>query len=177
MVYDYLINFTSHYTQLRLFSDNCKGQNKNHTLTRFLIELTDMKELCFFTTTLWKSWQHLQSPWTYHCYQGKLNVTELDTYKLFELKTWFLLENDNIWRNCIKRQVFFNVNAIHMWFTVVARHFINSIVVHTYSLNQPWTSEIYSMRLIIHHETLVWNRNLKGHTEQNSCEEDDCKLF
>ena len=45
MVYDYLNSVPSHYTELRVFSDNCGGQNKNYVLSRFLMaDITDMKK-------------------------------------------------------------------------------------------------------------------------------------
>ncbi|XP_039275957.1 uncharacterized protein LOC111056390 [Nilaparvata lugens] len=40
-LYEYLKEVPSEVTELRLFADNCGGQNKNHTLTRFLLMLTD----------------------------------------------------------------------------------------------------------------------------------------
>ncbi|XP_047134744.1 uncharacterized protein LOC124812316 [Hydra vulgaris] len=38
---DYLISVPSKYNTLRLFCDNCSGQNKNQTLSRFCLYLTD----------------------------------------------------------------------------------------------------------------------------------------
>ncbi|KAG8294673.1 pre-mRNA-processing factor 17 [Homalodisca vitripennis] len=38
---DYLKSIPPEYAELRLFSDNCSGQNKNHALNRFLLLLTD----------------------------------------------------------------------------------------------------------------------------------------
>lgn len=38
---EYLKSVPSQYTELRLFSDNCSGQNKNQALSRFCLYLTD----------------------------------------------------------------------------------------------------------------------------------------
>lgn len=40
----YIKNMSSEVTELYLYSDNCAGQNKNHTLLRFLLSLTDTKQ-------------------------------------------------------------------------------------------------------------------------------------
>ena len=39
-LFDYLKDVPPLFTELRLFADNCGGQNKNHTLARFLLALT-----------------------------------------------------------------------------------------------------------------------------------------
>ncbi|KAJ4426861.1 hypothetical protein ANN_26660 [Periplaneta americana] len=49
-VYSYLLDYLQHYLPahievVRLFSDNCVGQNKNHPLSRLLVALTDTKQL------------------------------------------------------------------------------------------------------------------------------------
>lgn len=38
---EYLKSVSTHYTELRLFSDNCAGQNKNQAMSRFCLYLTD----------------------------------------------------------------------------------------------------------------------------------------
>lgn len=40
-LYKFLQDIPSEITELHLFADNCAGQNKNHTLTRLLLYLTD----------------------------------------------------------------------------------------------------------------------------------------
>uniref|UniRef100_A0A8D8VKU7 Uncharacterized protein n=1 Tax=Cacopsylla melanoneura TaxID=428564 RepID=A0A8D8VKU7_9HEMI len=40
-LHDYLKNVPDKFTEFRLFSDNCAGQNKNQTLCRYLLSLTD----------------------------------------------------------------------------------------------------------------------------------------
>lgn len=40
-LYDYLKDVPQEITELRLFSENCSGQNNNHALSRLLLSLTD----------------------------------------------------------------------------------------------------------------------------------------
>lgn len=42
-LFDFLKNVPDNITELRIFSDNCPGQNKNQSLTRFMLFLTDSK--------------------------------------------------------------------------------------------------------------------------------------
>ena len=42
-VYDNLKQVPENIKEIRIFSDNCAGQNKNHALSRFLLFLTDSK--------------------------------------------------------------------------------------------------------------------------------------
>lgn len=50
MIHHYLDNFLGENIQeLHLFSDNCPGQNKNNTLIRFLLSLTDTKRFSKIT--------------------------------------------------------------------------------------------------------------------------------
>lgn len=41
LVYDFLMNASPQYTELHVYSDNCGRQNKNHSLARMLLALTD----------------------------------------------------------------------------------------------------------------------------------------
>lgn len=43
LLMDYLENVTPEIKEIRLFSDNCSGQNKNHTLARLLLALTETR--------------------------------------------------------------------------------------------------------------------------------------
>lgn len=50
MILHYLDHFLGkHIQELYLFSDNCPGQNKNHTVIRFLLSLTDTKRFSKIT--------------------------------------------------------------------------------------------------------------------------------
>lgn len=42
-LWDYLQNIPDNITEVHLYSDNCPGQHKNHSLARFLLALTDTK--------------------------------------------------------------------------------------------------------------------------------------
>lgn len=42
-LWEYLQNVPDNITEIHLYSDNCPGQNKNHSLSRFLLALTDTK--------------------------------------------------------------------------------------------------------------------------------------
>ena len=44
LLFNYLMEVEQQYTKLHLFSDSCWGQNKNHSLSRLLLAMTELKK-------------------------------------------------------------------------------------------------------------------------------------